>query len=54
MNLSYDLKVELEKYAKQIKDKHEYTRLCIILAKSEGMSFESIAQAHRIGISSMY
>lgn len=54
MNLSYDLKVELEKRARQTKDKHEYTRLCIILARSEGMSPESIAQAHRISISSVY
>jgi transposase len=54
MNISSDLKIELEKRARQTKDKHEYTRLCIILARSEGMSPESIAQAHRISMSSVY
>jgi transposase len=54
MNISSDLKIELEKRARQTKDKHEHTRLCIILARSEGMSPESIAQAHRISVSSVY
>ncbi len=54
MNISADLKIELERRARQTKDKHEHTRLCVILARSEGMSHESIAQAHRISISSVY
>jgi len=54
MNLSSELKIELEKRARQTKDKHEHTRLCVILARSEGMSHESIAQAHRISVSSVY
>src|SRR3990167_3041957 len=54
MNISPDLKLELERRARQTKDRHEHTRLCVILAKSEGMSFELIAQAHRISIQSVY
>jgi transposase len=54
MNISHELKLELEKRARQTKDKHEHTRLCVILAKSEGMSLELIAQAHRISIQSVY
>lgn len=54
MNISPELKLELEKRARQTKDKHEHTRLCVILAKSEGMSVELIAQAHRISIDSVY
>lgn len=47
-------KLELERQARQTKDKHEHTRLCVILARSEGMSPESIAQAHRISVQSVY
>lgn len=54
MNISPELKLELEKRARQTKDKHEHTRLCVILAKSEGMSLELIAQAHRISAQSVY
>ena len=54
MNISPELKFELEKRARQTKDKHEHTRLCVILARSEKMSVESIAQAHRISIDSVY
>src|SRR5271156_4513102 len=54
MNISPNLKLELERRAGQTKDKHEYTRLCVILAKSEGMSLELIAQAHRISVQSVY
>ena len=54
MNISSDQKLQLEKRARQTKDKHEHTRLCVILARSEGMSHESIAQAHRISVSSVY
>lgn len=54
MHISSDLKLELERRARQTKDKHEHTRLCVILARSEGMSIESIAQAHRISVQSVY
>ena len=54
MNISAEEKIKLEKRARQTKNKHEYTRLCVILARSEGMSLESIAQAHRISVSSVY
>jgi transposase len=54
MNISPELKLQLEKRARQTKDKHEYTRLCVVLAKSEGMSIELIAQAHRISTDSVY
>lgn len=54
MNLSSEAKYQLERRARQTKNKHEHTRLCIILARSEGMSPESIAQAHRISVSSVY
>lgn len=52
--LTPEKKLELERQARQTKDKHEHTRLCIILARSEGMSPESIAQAHRISLQSVY
>jgi DNA-directed RNA polymerase specialized sigma24 family protein len=54
MKLSDKIKLQLERHARQTKDKHEHTRLCVILARSEGMSHESIAQAHRISASSVY
>jgi transposase len=54
MKLSEEIKLQLDRRARQTKDKHEYTRLCVILARSEGMSHESIAQAHRISVSSVY
>jgi len=54
MNLSSEAKLQLERLARQTRDKHEYTRICVILARSEGMSAESIAQAHRISVSSVY
>ncbi|CCB85134.1 putative uncharacterized protein [Parachlamydia acanthamoebae UV-7] len=50
MNISVELKLELERRARQTKDKHEHTRLCVVLARSEGMSHELIAQAHRISV----
>lgn len=52
--LTPEKKLELERQARQTKDKHEHTRLCVILARSEGMSPESIAQAHRISVQSVY
>lgn len=54
MSISPKMKIELESRARQTKDKHEYTRLCVILARSEGMSIELIAQAHRISRESVY
>jgi transposase len=54
VNISPDLKLQFERRARQTKDKHEYARLCVILAKSEGMSIELIAQAHRISTDSVY
>jgi transposase len=54
VDISPNLKLELERRARQTKDKHEHTRLCVVLARSEGMSLELIAQAHRISIQSVY
>ena len=54
MNISLEQKIELERRVKRTKDKDEYARLCVILTKSEGMPHESIAQAHRISLSSVY
>jgi len=54
MNISPELKLDLERRARQTKDKHEHTRLCVVLARSEGMSHELIAQAHRISVQSVY
>lgn len=54
MILSPEIKLDSEKRVKQTRDKHEYTRLCIILARSEGISHELIAQTHRISVSSVY
>jgi transposase len=54
MKLCEEIKLQLERRARQTKDKNEHTRLCVILARSEGMSHESIAQAHRISTSSVY
>jgi transposase len=54
MNIPPDQKTELERQARQSRDVHERLRLCVILAKSEGMSPESIAQAHRISVQSVY
>lgn len=54
MYLSPEIKLQLERQARQTKDLHERLRLCVILARSEGMSPELIAQAHRISVSSVY
>lgn len=54
MNISPEMKLELERRARQTKDKHEYTRICVVLARSEGMSPELIAQALRISVQSVY
>ena len=54
MDLSPEIKLQLERRVRQTKDKYEHTRICVILARSEGMSPESIAQAHRLSVSSVY
>ena len=54
MNIAPEIKLELERRARQTKDKHEHTRICVVLARSEGMSHELIAQAHRISVQSVY
>ena len=54
MNISPETKLELERRTRQTKDKHEHTRICVILARSERMSHELIAQAHRISMQSVY
>lgn len=54
MNLLPEIKNELVIRLRQTKDKHEYVRLCVILAKDEGMSNESIAKVLRISLSSVY
>ncbi len=54
MNLSPETKLELERRVRGTKDVSERLRLCVILARSEGMSVEAIAQAHRISIANIY
>lgn len=54
MDISPEIKLELERRARQTRDVHERLRLCVVLARSEGMSPESIAQAHRISVQSVY
>lgn len=54
MQLSTKEKLDLENRAKKTRNIHERLRLCVILASSEGMSPESIAQAHRIALASVY
>jgi transposase len=54
MKISFEQKLELEQRARWTRDIHERLRLCVILARSEGMSVESIAQAHRISVKNVY
>jgi transposase len=54
MNIPTEIKLELEKRARQTRDVHERLRLCVVLARSEGMSHELIAQAQRISVQSVY
>ncbi len=54
MHLSPKEKSNLENRARNTRNIHERLRLCVILARSEGMSPKSIAQAHRIAIASVY
>ena len=43
MNISPKTKIELEQRVRQTNDKHGHTQLCVVLARSEGMSHELIA-----------
>ena len=54
MQLSPKEKSDLENRARKTRNVNERLRLCVILARSEGMCPESIAQAHRIAIASVY
>jgi len=54
MYLSSEIKAQMEREVRLTKDPHERVRLCVILARSEGMSHELIAQSHRISVSSVY
>lgn len=54
MYLAPEIKLELERRVRQTKDLHERVRLCVVLARSEGISPELIAQVHRISVSSVY
>jgi transposase len=54
VEIPLEVKLSLERRARQTKDKHEYTRICVVLARSEGMSHELIAQALRISVQSVY
>ena len=54
MSISSEIKLELERRARQTRDVHERLRLCVVLSRSEGMSPELIAQAHRISVQSVY
>ncbi len=54
MNISPEIKLELERRARQTRDVHERLRLCVILSSSEGISAELIAQTHRISVDSVY
>jgi transposase len=54
MRLLPEEKQELERYARITKDVHERIRLCVVLARSEGIAPELIAQTHRISVQSVY
>lgn len=54
MQLSSDIKLELERRVRQTRNVHERMRLCIVLSSSEGISPELIAQTHRISVNSVY
>lgn len=41
MNISLETKAGVEGLAKRTKDTFEHTRLCVILARSEGMSIDT-------------
>lgn len=50
LNLSLETKRQLEQQARNTRNKDEYKRLCVILARSEGISYELIAQVQRISV----
>lgn len=54
LKLSPETKRQLEQCARKTRKTDERVRLCVILAKSEGMSHELIAQAHRISVDTVY
>jgi len=54
LRLPPETKRQLEQRARKTRKKDENKRLCVILAKSEGMSHELIAQAHRISVETVY
>jgi transposase len=54
MNLTPEIKLQLERRVRQTKDVYERLRLCVVLARSEGIAPELIAQTHRISVSSVF
>lgn len=52
--LTPEMKSQMERRVRQTKDLHERLRLCVILARNEGMSHELIAQVLRISVSTVY
>jgi transposase len=54
MELLPEIKLQLERRARQTRDVHERLRLCVILSSSEGISAELIAQTLRISVDSVY
>lgn len=54
MDLHPEIKLEFEKRVRCTKNVHERLRLCVILARSEGIPVELIAQNHRISIANVY
>ena len=52
--LTIETKLQLERRVRETRDKHEYTRLCVVLNRDEGMSIELIAQTLHISVSCVY
>lgn len=50
LKLSPETKQQLEQKARKTRKKDENKRLCVILARSEGISYELIAQVQRISV----
>jgi transposase len=53
LKLSPEIKRQLEQRARKTRKKDEHMRLCVILARSEGVSLELIAQNQRISVESV-
>lgn len=53
LKLSPEIKRQLEQRARKTRKKDEHMRLCVILARSEGVSLEVIAQNQRISVESV-